>query len=576
MPIQNPIDSLNALNNAISQESCIPKEPFVKLEEGGQASILNYNLPQATCYDATSFVKMNVPLESFKRTELDVPVNNFWDVQAVRTLDAIRVDLDTRVNAIPRQNMLVDAGHLNARSVASTLVGANITALKSVSKEDFTADGVSDKPMVRAYSPIVEKDYMSVRIKQGYMPVPYKRFSGRLDIRYIPKPVTPKPMLTMVLHFKVCSYLGDYGAGQTIKTFSLLPGEKMEIGIKHYLRNETTKKQSQHILDSYSEESADELQNTVDDEYTHTLGSTSGGSSESNWNAGGSLGINIGVVSFGAQGGGGGANTSSFASSVQDQVRQLDSAITKHVAKADTLRQIDVNTESNTTSISEEEETTKRYLENYNKSRVINFVFRQLLQEFFTITYLDNVTFTYTNGYQERNKNCSIADLETMLTDILISPEAVQAEANKIYTYLCNIVDYTGTKTSFIEKITESNGNCINPSLPTVDTSYVRKKANLTQTYNEKTVKGIIMSTVHRITRTSSLVADAVLGQGEALDCYNQKLQDANAQNAYLGNLEMVQKISMIEEIADPIQRAEEYKKVFGSCCAVPQTQIIR
>lgn len=167
---------------------------------------------------------MNVPLDSFKRTELDVPVNNFWDVQAVRTLDAIRVDLDTRVNAIPRQNMLVDAGHLNARSVASTLVGANITALKSVSKEDFTADGVSDKPMVRAYAPIVEKDYISVRIKQGYMPVPYKRFSGRLDIRYIPKPVTPKPMLTMVLHFKVCSYLGDYGAGQTIKTFSLLPG----------------------------------------------------------------------------------------------------------------------------------------------------------------------------------------------------------------------------------------------------------------------------------------------------------------------------------------------------------------
>jgi hypothetical protein len=185
---------------------------------------------------------MNVPLDSFKRTELDVPVNNFWDVQAVRTLDAIRVDLDTRVNAIPRQNMLVDAGHLNARSVASTLVGANITALKSVSKEDFTADGVSDKPMVRAYAPIVEKDYISVRIKQGYMPVPYKRFSGRLDIRYIPKPVTPKPMLTMVLHFKVCSYLGDYGAGQTIKTFSLLPGEKMEIGIKHYLRNANYKK----------------------------------------------------------------------------------------------------------------------------------------------------------------------------------------------------------------------------------------------------------------------------------------------------------------------------------------------
>ena len=48
----------------------------------------------------------------------------------------------------------------------------------------------------------------------------------------------------------------------------------MEIGIKHYLRNETTKKQSQHILDSFSESSAEELQNTVEDEITHTSGST--------------------------------------------------------------------------------------------------------------------------------------------------------------------------------------------------------------------------------------------------------------------------------------------------------------
>ena len=575
MPIQNPIDALNALNDAISQESCIPKEPFVKLQEGGEASILNYNLPQATCYDASSFVKMNVPLESFKPEELRVPDNNFWEVQATKSLEEVRVHLDTQVTAIPRQSLLKDTGFLKQSSIAY---------LDRTTRLNKEVSGVEEVPMLRAYSPVVEKDYMSVRIKQGYMPVPYRRFSGLLDIRYVPKPVTPKPELTMVLHFKVCSYLGDYGAGQTIKTFSLLPGEKMEIGIKHYLRNETTKKQSQHILDSFSESSAEELQNTVEDEITHTSGSTDTESKEKNWNVGGSLGINVGVVSFGAQGGGGGSNTSSFASSVQDQIKMLDSAITKHVAKADTLRQIDVNTESNTTSISEDEETTKRYLENYNKSRVINFVFRQLLQEFFTITYLDNVTFSYTNGYPEHSKSCSIADLERMLSEILISDDAVQIEANKIYTYLCNIVDYQGTKTQFIEKITESNGNCINPELPTLDTSYVRKRKildedgkekELEQTYNGKTVKGIIMSTVHRITRTSSLIADAVLGQGEALDCYNQKLQDANAQNAYLGNLELVQKINMIEEITDPVQRAEEYKKVFGSCCATAQTQII-
>jgi hypothetical protein len=575
VPIKNPIDALNSLNDAISKQSCIPKEPFVKLEENGKASILNYNLPQATCYDASSFVKMNVDAKKFKPAQTQVPANNFWDIQAVRTLDAIRVDLDTRVNAIPRQSLLADAGQLNARSVASTQVGANVANLRSVTREDFTADSLTDKAMVRPYLPAVEKDYLAVRIKQGYMPVPYRRFSGLMDIRYVTKPITPKPELTMVLHFKVCSYLGDYGAGQTIKTFSLLPGEKMEIGIKHYLRNEITKKQSQHILDSFSTSSAEELQHTVEAENTFTSSTTETESKEKNWNVGGNLGINAGPVSFGAQGGVGGSKTSSFSEAMQNQIKQLDSAISKHVAKADTLRQIDVNTESNTSSISEEEETIKRVIENYNKSRVINFVFRQLLQEFFTITYLNNVTFTYTNGYPESARSCSIADLETMLTELLVDDVAVQAEANKIYTYLCNIVDYTGTKQSFIELVKESNGNCINPTEPAMVTSYVRKRNDLSQTYKDKTVNRIILSTVHRITRTSSLIADAVLGQGEALDCFNQKLQDANAQNAYLGNLELVQKLSMIEEITDPVQRADEYKKVFGACCSTPQTQVI-
>jgi hypothetical protein len=162
-----------------------------------------------------------------------------------------------------------------------------------------------------------------------------------------------------------------------------------------------------------------------------------------------------------------------------------------------------------------------------------------------------------------------------MLSQILIDDNAVQQEANKIYTYLCNIVDYTGTKQSFIELVTETNNNCINPEAEPIDDNFVRKRAGLSQTYKGKTVDGIILSTKHRITRTSSLICDAVLGQGEALDCYNQKLQDAASINAHLNNLENVQKLDIIESITDPIQKAEEYKKVNGACCTTPQTQVI-
>jgi hypothetical protein len=50
-PIQNAIEALNELRDSIQQDSCIKREPFIKLEDLGHASVLNYNLPQATCYD---------------------------------------------------------------------------------------------------------------------------------------------------------------------------------------------------------------------------------------------------------------------------------------------------------------------------------------------------------------------------------------------------------------------------------------------------------------------------------------------------------------------------------------------
>lgn len=43
----------------------------------------------------------------------------------------------------------------------------------------------------------------------------------------------------------------------------------------------------------------------------------------------------------------------------------------------------------------------------------------------------------------------------------------------------------------------------------------------------------------------------------------------------HLKVIEMIQKLEAVQEISDPVQRAELYKKVFGECCDTPQTEII-
>ena len=75
----------------------------------------------------------------------------------------------------------------------------------------------------------------------------------------------------------------------------------------------------------------------------------------------------------------------------------------------------------------------------------------------------------------------------------------------------------------------------------------------------------------HYVLSTDSFITEALLGQGEALDCYNQKLQDAAAVKATLQNTVTQQQINTINSITDPLKKAEAYKKIFGDCCNTPQ-----
>lgn len=611
--------------------SCNPKPPFVKLEDNGQASILNYNLPQQTTYNSISYIGLKIDKELFKQEQINQTQSAYWNaVDEVKQLNTqgIKEAIKTENNLIQNFSLLDKNIKLQAveLSVAtkSTLLDklklAKVTAPETIQLQAVRNDGakiaevksvlpvstVNIKEAVKAE--FIDSDLIAQKLSKGLMPVAIERFSQKPEVIYIPRPKVANPTLSIVLHLRMASYLGDYGAGQTVKTFSLLPGERTTITVRTYQHDETKKEQSQNVLDSYSESSADDLQNTVEKETQFTTGSSKEEttSKTGGWNAGGSIGLNLGFLSIGGGGGGQGSNaeSSTFNSSMQTQVSNLVGSVSHHVSKADSMRQIEVNSESSSLRISETEETIVRELENINKSRVLNFVFRQLLQEYFSVTYLHDVSFVYYNGFPESKRTVKLAQLPEMLKDILVDDAAVSQVKNQIYSYLCSIYDYEGNPTSFIEKVEEQLGNCIDPQFPAQTMYYVRKRKGLSQTYRDKTVDGIILDVTHRVMRTPSLVTDALLGQGEALDCYNQQLQDAAVEAAGLNNAAMelqnqsaetaitqsqerldmdkeqweqekdriVQAMAVIDAIIDPIEKAKMYKKLFTDCCDVPQS----
>jgi hypothetical protein len=414
-------------------------------------------------------------------------------------------------------------------------------------------------------------NYLANKINDDFRPVLYKRPSGKQGLRFAPRPKRSTPSIFIVLHMRMATYSGDYGAGRTLSTFSLLPGEKTVIEIRDYRHREETRTTSESVLDSYSESSMDDLQTTIEERTEQNESSSETDTDSMSADMSVSGGINLGIVKAGADVSGSASSVNTTEEAVSNSVETLDSAVSHHVQTADSSREIEINTDVTTSETSETETTTVRTIENINRSRVLNIVTRQLLQEFFTITYLHDVSFFYSNGYDTSVRRGTLSGLDAFLASILKDQGAIKQVRNQIYIALCNIPDSTGTRTSFIEKAVVKHANCIEPGEGEKAVEYVRKRRDLKQSYRGKSVDGIILRTADRVLRTPAVIMDTVPGGGEALDCLNQQLQQASYIGAHLANAKTEQAIAVIDGIADAEEKARLYNNVFGSCCSTPQ-----
>ena len=94
----------------------------------------------------------------------------------------------------------------------------------------------------------------------------YRTLYGTLTYNYVEEPQVARPTLLLIESYRLSSFLGDYGAGRIVKTFTLLPGEKTKIAVKSYTKTQTEAKSASSILDSFTEESADDFEESLQSE----------------------------------------------------------------------------------------------------------------------------------------------------------------------------------------------------------------------------------------------------------------------------------------------------------------------
>ena len=103
--------------------------------------------------------------------------------------------------------------------------------------------------------------------------------------------------------------------------------------------------------------------------------------------------------------------------------------------------------------------------------------------------------------------------------------------------------------------------------------TYVRKRKDLVQSYGDKTVNGIILNVTQRVLRTPSVIIDALLGQGEALDCYNEELQEAAVIAAQLANRKPIRRWHSSTPLPIPPRRRDSTTTSSAPAASTPQTE---
>ena len=597
-------------------------KPIVKMQEdGGGASIVSYNVPEPTTYFGNKYFEIDLKDLVEKDPQLAgldwrTLFKDFANLPFIGRASAIALlqdlrqggNLQTSIEQILNHgyNHKKAGGDLTPldkvskffylpskfeglkkieRNIENELVGCSrlmqnqvIVAARENNLMVNRAINIRDSLVLNNFQKLTcinSFDFISDKLLEGNFIAVYRKFSGQYDYKFIPIPEEITPRVFIIEKYKLSSFLGNYGAGRTVKTFSLLPGEKTKITVKTFKKTLVDNKQTSSILDSYTQESADEFEDTLNKEQTNKQAQQE----KLSWHVEAEVDASWGWGSAKVSGGASGEN----ASQREDMAKQVANSVKKHAQKASAKRDVQVNTSYERKEETGEETSIEREIENINVSRTLNFVFRQMNQEFLTLLHLVDATIGYTSGLPGSYLEDSISRLDGFFNTILQNPQnpiANVAIKNGIIDHLCFVIDYKGDVVPFLERKTFNIPNPINPARPLV-ADYIKVKSDMVSTYEnvasnlKKEAPGVIVSAQLNVMRTDGIFVEALLGQGDGLDTYSHGLQDETVKEKQLANelrekeIEKLNSANLIINNSE-LEKAKLFEQIFPCC---PQVQ---
>jgi hypothetical protein len=539
--------------------------PFIQLgEDGDEAPRLNYSVPESTNHVGLSVISIDI---------------NQSDLNA-ETLAQLRENVEEKNTKRPRPSgpdLKIDDIKLVQKGARRATVN-NIKAVTEVYEQNASNF---------IYAPV-----------EGTL-----GFTGDFDIIQ-PRPRPPQRVFPKILFFEklqISTFLGNYGAGRVIKTFSLFPGEKTKISVKTYQKTkqkeETTVNFGSSVLDSVTEEAATDFENSIQSESSNKYTESEADilNSQKNFSSKeGSGGAKVlwGLVEASGSGGSEQSNESSgewgTRSAREGFAATVSNALFKHSARASAKRDLEINTssEQSSTSVSEQgsERTIERQIENVNVSRTLNLVFRQMVQEYISVLHLTDVKIALYDESPGPYPQYSMHELGKFLDAYFADDDEVRTRILEgIIRELFFIFDYQDEPQQFLEQVdlvfpqTTIEVAGLDIALPS-SIGYLRVNKSLRTQLADRTfieVPGVVLKENVITMRTEGVVVDGFLGRGgdpEAglLDTYSAALQTQTIREMEMKNAMTQEEIDRsalgraVVEARDG-QQARLFRKVF--CC---------
>ncbi|WP_182874994.1 hypothetical protein [Microbispora sp. H10670] len=341
--------------------------------------------------------------------------------------------------------------------------------------------------------------------------------TGAYTYRFLPAPSHCRPGLVLVEYYRLTSFPARYGPGRTIKTFSLLPGEKTTIRVSTYKRSTESLQKTASILDASNSETESEFARTVNSEQSNQDNASRSLEYRVETEAEGQANWGWGSASAKVSGGVSGSSNSAR----QELSKNLTNAVSRNVARASSRREVQIDTSLDVKLEQGEEQAVERTLENINVSRTLNFVFRQMNQEFITLLHLVDVRVAFFNGHAESRDEVPLTELDRLLSDCL-RPERIAEVRDGIHREVRAIRDLDGrARPDFVRTVSGAEDDPAAALFVDPDCSSSHAGPNSV----EYTVPGVLVAAGRHILRTDGIVVDAFLGEGNALDDYSIGLQ---------------------------------------------------